>query len=142
MNKSFLKINREVNDDLSTKWKLITLKKKRRFVDKSTSNSISEFISKKIGLMVLYYKKKFPKASIKKMGWSVKKLTFSQTALIATQNNVGDSLTNNTINAAIQIATTQNIESKLWLKRNFSTYCNTKYAKTEKQTWFFYFINQ
>ena len=118
------------------------LKKKRKFVDKSMSNNAYKFISKKIKLMMLYYEKRFPKVSIKKMKWSIKKLVFSQIVLITTQNNVSDSLAKNMLNVVIQIVITQNFKLKLWLKKIFSTYCKTTYAKIKKQTWFHYYINQ
>ena len=63
--------------------------------------------------MTLYYKKKFPKAPVRKMKRPIKKLAFLQIVLITTQNNVSDSLTNNTLNAVIQIVITQNFELKL-----------------------------
>ena len=57
---------------------------------------------------------------------------FSQTVLIATQNNVSDLLTNNMLNVVIQIIIIQNFELKLWLKKIFSIYCNTTYTKIKK----------
>ena len=77
------------------------MKKKYKFVDKSISNNAFKFISKKTELKTPYYKKRFPKASVKKMKQSIKKLMFSQIVLIATQNNVNNSLTNNMLNAMI-----------------------------------------
>ena len=135
-------INCKTNDDFSTKWKLITSKKKYKSVDKLMSNNAFEFISKKIELMTLYYEKRFPEVSIKKIKQSIEKLMFSQIVLIATQNSVSNSLANNMLNAVIQTVITQNFELKLWLKKFFSTYCNTIYAKIKKQTWFHYYINQ
>ena len=118
------------------------MKKKRKFVDKSTSNNAFKFISKRMESMMLYYERRFSKASVRKMEQPIKKLASSQIVLVATQNSVSDSLANNTLNAMIQIVATQNFELKLWLKKIFSTYYNTTYVKIKKQTWFHYYINQ
>ena len=88
-------------------------KKIYKFVDKLMSNNALKFISKKTKLMMLYYEKRFSITLIKKMKQSIKKLMFSQTVLIATQNSVSDSLTNNMLSAVIQIIITQYFELKL-----------------------------
>ena len=96
---------------------------------------------KKKNLMKLHYERRFSEAPIRKIEHSVKKLAFSQTTLVATLNNISNTLTNNLWKMIIQIIITQKTDVKLCLKFFFSIYYNTTYAKIKKQIWFYYYIN-
>ena len=82
------------------------------FFDKA-SDSAPESTPKGAEPMALYYERRFPEAPVRKVGRPIKKLASSQIALVAIQNNISDSLTNNMLNAVIQIIITQNFELKL-----------------------------
>ena len=113
VNKNASMTNCETNGDLPTKWKLVTSEKRRRSVDRPASNSASESTPKGAKSMALYYERRFPEAPVRRVGRPTKRLASSQTALVATQNSVSDSLADSTLDAVIQIAATQSSELEL-----------------------------
>ena len=66
-NKSSTKVSRGMDDDLPTEWRLITSGKRRRSVDKPAPNSTSESVPRGAGLTALYYERRFPKASVRRV---------------------------------------------------------------------------
>ena len=105
--------NCETNNNVSEDWKLITSKKRRKLIDKPAMNSGFKIALNEMKLTTLHFKRKCSMVLIKKMKYSVKKLIFLQTVLIATQNNVDNILINNLLKIILQIVISQNIKNDL-----------------------------